>query len=374
MDCVTLMKVTYNGTFSFVGWNKPRIWISVIITETLHSTKNNLLGSCIVSSSSTEQGQWVFCKPAWWLQMAPDISMCRTQQFCGWAIASIAYKRFVPPITIHVVGDLQEPRHHRLGIFTSNTYGIGGDHLQELLQKHQGIITLEYPHRPCVIVSVDLHCMSDTRIEAPSWINCVPAIGVRFLYRWVQVLYLPWRWTSQVMAPQKRALCLRLCYWTGPMGQRVSRALEWNAVMVGMDFSCCIAHSTSNVTWTKWSNLRSRPSSKVIGWHFSRTQYFPSPSPSHRPSLNQMQFIHCPSQHTHCLAPHWASAQDLTDHQMRSRDPPPQTAVQLCLVIQEVKAEKADLWDIYLVKNNNENYSLEMAPVDKILGSGSWTK
>ena len=180
MDCVTLMKLTYNGTFSFVGWNKPRIWMSVIITETLHSTKNNLLGSCIVSSSSTEQGQWVCCKPAWWLQMAPDISMCRTQQFCGWAIASIAYKRFVPPITIHVVGDLQEPRHHRLGIFTSNTYGIGGDHLQELLQKHQGIITLEYPHRPCVIVSVDLHCMSDTRIEAPSWINCVPTIGENF--------------------------------------------------------------------------------------------------------------------------------------------------------------------------------------------------
>ena len=29
----------------------------------------------------------------------------------------------------------------------------------------------EYPHRPCVIISGDLHCVPDDRIEATSWIG-----------------------------------------------------------------------------------------------------------------------------------------------------------------------------------------------------------
>ena len=62
--------------------------------------------------------------------MAPDVSVCHTQQFYGW---DIAYNRFGPPGTIHVLGYPQEPRRQGIGIFASNTYGISGDHPQELL-------------------------------------------------------------------------------------------------------------------------------------------------------------------------------------------------------------------------------------------------
>ena len=99
---------------------------------------------------------------------------------------------------------------------------------------------------------------------------------------------------------------------------------------------CWIAHSTSNVTWTRLSNLKSFPTFKVMGWHFSTTTHFLSQSASHSTSLDQMQSIQCPSQHTRRHVPHPASARDLTDHQMRSRDPRPQTVVQLYLVIQDV--------------------------------------
>ena len=135
------------------------------IAETLHSNKE-WLGRA--SPSSTEKGQQVCCKRAWGLQTAPDVSMGYTQQLCCW---DIAYKRLGPPGTIHIVGYLQEPQRQRIGIFPSNTYGVTGDHPQELLQKHQGVIMPEYPHRPCLIISGDLHCVPDDRIEAPSWID-----------------------------------------------------------------------------------------------------------------------------------------------------------------------------------------------------------
>ena len=56
----------------------------------------------------------------------------------------------------------------------------------------------------------------------------------------------------------------------------------------------------------------------------------------HRTSVDQMQSIHCPGQCTHRPVPHQALAKDLTDCHTRSRDPPQETTVQLCLVIQEV--------------------------------------
>ena len=59
-------------------------------------------------------------------------------------------------------------------------------------------------------------------------------------------------------------------------------------------------------------------------------------SASRRSSVDQMQSIHYPDQRTHRLVPHRSSARDLTDCQIRSRDPPPETMVQLSLVIQEV--------------------------------------
>ena len=59
-------------------------------------------------------------------------------------------------------------------------------------------------------------------------------------------------------------------------------------------------------------------------------------SGSHRTFQYQMQSMQCPGQRTHHPIPHRASAMDLTDCQIKSRDPPPETIVQLCLVIQEV--------------------------------------
>ena len=49
-----------------------------------------------------------------------------------------------------------------------------------------------------------------------------------------------------------------------------------------------------------------------------------------------MQPIHCPSQRTHRPVPHRASARDLTDCRIRSRDAHPETMVQLCLVMLDV--------------------------------------
>ena len=111
---------------------------------------------------------WVFCKPAWGLQMVPDVSMHHAQQFCSWNIAD---KRLGPPGTIHIVGYLQEPHRQKIYIFASNTHRLSGDHPQELLQKHQDVIMPTYPHRPCVIILGDLHCMPNDCIEDPSWIG-----------------------------------------------------------------------------------------------------------------------------------------------------------------------------------------------------------
>ena len=128
------------GHFQVWGLIKPRIWTSVItcnlvIAETLHSNKYYLAR---VSPLSTEKAQLVCCKLAWALQMAPDVSECHTQQFCGWGIA---YKRLGPPGTMHVMGYPQEPHLQRIGIFASNSSGISGGHSQELLQKHHDVIT-----------------------------------------------------------------------------------------------------------------------------------------------------------------------------------------------------------------------------------------
>ena len=64
--------------------------------------------------------------------MAQGVLMWHTYQFYGW---DIAYKKLGLPGTIQVVGYLQEPPGQTIGIFTSNIYGISGDHPQELLKK-----------------------------------------------------------------------------------------------------------------------------------------------------------------------------------------------------------------------------------------------
>ena len=91
-----------------------------------------------------------------------------TRQFCSW---DITYKILGPLVTIHVAGYLHGTRRQSIGIFASNTNGISRSHPPELLQKHQDVITAEYPHIACVIISGDLHCVSDDQIEAPYWIG-----------------------------------------------------------------------------------------------------------------------------------------------------------------------------------------------------------
>ena len=64
--------------------------------------------------------------------MAPDVSMLRAEQLFGW---DIAYKRLGPPGTIHIVASSRNHAVKGLALFTSNTYEIGVDDPQELLQK-----------------------------------------------------------------------------------------------------------------------------------------------------------------------------------------------------------------------------------------------
>ena len=64
------------------------------------------------------------------------------------------------------------------------------------------------------------------------------------------------------------------------------------------------------------------------------TTPFPSQFASHRTSVNQMQSVHCPGQRTHRPVPHRASARDLIYCHIRLHNTPPETMVQLCLVIQ----------------------------------------
>ena len=84
--------------------------------------------------------------------MALEVSMCHTKTI-------LAYKRLGPLGTIRVAGYLQEPRRQKIDIFASNIYGISEDRPQEQLQKYQDVITPEYPQRPRVIISGDLHCV-----------------------------------------------------------------------------------------------------------------------------------------------------------------------------------------------------------------------
>ena len=78
MEYVTTLIQT--GPFSLGSLFKPRIWLSIVtcsrgIAEKLHSNKEWLARA---SPLSAEKGQWICCKPAWGLQMAPDVSMCHT--------------------------------------------------------------------------------------------------------------------------------------------------------------------------------------------------------------------------------------------------------------------------------------------------------
>ena len=147
------------------------------------------------------------------------------------------------------------------------------------------------------------------------------------------------------MALQRRVLCRRRRYWTGPVGHSECDDFGVECTfMARIDLACWIAHSTSNVTctWISWSSLRWWSTSKVMGWHFSKITPVPSQSTSHKTSLTQMQFVDFRRQHTHRPVPHRALARDL-------RDAPPQTVVQLYLVIQEIWDDTLQARIIHLI-------------------------
>ena len=62
-----------------------------------------------------------------------------------------------------------------------------------------------------------------------------------------------------------------------------------------------------------------------------------------------MQSVHCLGKHTHRPVPHWASARDLAAHQIKPREPLPQTVVQLDLVFQEVWGDIPQAKMTYLI-------------------------
>ena len=168
------MKLTPNGTFSLGDWGggiKPHIWTSVNtckldIAETPHSNKEWLARA---SPWSSWKGQWLCCKPAWGLQMVPDVSMCHTHTNL-W----LRYRLQKTATTWN---------HPRRGLLPWTTPSkdshIRLKHLwvqwrpsrRTVTEIPGHVTTPEYPHRPCVIMSGDLHCVPDDRIEAPSWIG-----------------------------------------------------------------------------------------------------------------------------------------------------------------------------------------------------------
>ena len=121
-------------------------------------------------------------------------------------------------------------------------------------------------------------------------------------------------------------------YWTGLIRRR--NVMVWSTdgfeytVMVGMDLSCWMAHSTSKVSGTRGSKLGLCLTSKVMGCYFSSTT----------PSLSQFAVCTLPwPAYSPALYPHRAMGWDFTDREIMSRDPPPQTTLeQLCLAIQGV--------------------------------------
>ena len=102
-------------------------------------------------------------------------------------------------------------------------------------------------------------------------------------------------------------------------------------IMAGMDLPCNVQRYVGKVIplevvpYVKGDVLTFQLDNS---FHFSicLTQDFPISNAVHTP----------PGQHTHRSVPHPAPARDLTDRQIRLRGPPPQTPVQLCLVIQDV--------------------------------------
>ena len=172
MDYLTFITLSQNETFHLWGWIKPRIWKEIIacklaITETLLSTKNNFLRPCVVSPSSIEKGQWLCCKPAWGLQMSPEVLMCHTKQSCGW---DIAYKGFGNtwnhPHSGQPPGSTPAQDWNIFRIYSPQTpIGSVETNHKNCCRKTR---TALRPSIHTYHVSSDLHCLSDARVRGPT--------------------------------------------------------------------------------------------------------------------------------------------------------------------------------------------------------------
>ena len=149
-----------------------------------------------------------------------------------------------------------------------------------------------------------------------------------FFHQGLQVVSLPWWWTGQGVPTQRYAnVCITeqdqwdrgsVMLWSGMH----SHGRNWLNVQSYVDRVIqpeAVSYAQSDGLTFQRHNIFSFSNCLTQDFH-----------------KDQMQSIHCSSQHTHRPVPHRASARDLTDCQIGSCDPPLQTVVQLSQVIQHV--------------------------------------
>ena len=194
--------------FHLWGWIKPRIWTSVITCKlVITETKNTCQGFASsryhrrqrkcngYAANQLEGGRWGHT-----FQCAThNNSVAETSPTLEEIGTSWNHPRCGRHRGKHTVTGLSYPK-------IPNTYGIGGDHQPQPLQKHH-VITPEYPHRQMrnrlrwfsqgPILNRErrgtgLHWMTDSL----DWRASKLRTGL--FYRWVQVMSLPCWWTVQV--------------------------------------------------------------------------------------------------------------------------------------------------------------------------------
>ena len=203
--------------------------------------------------------RWPTVKPAWVLQMAPDVSICHTLQLCGWGIA---HKRLGPPGIIH------------LGATSSNHTGTGlaySRHTPTGSVETTPSAAAETPgcHNARISPQTMRNRFRPFTTGALSWIgNCVLQLG------WTALTCQPLNWEQDFTDDLRFCLSILI----GGSGCGVSEAnvmptpailnmadravgVWWCGVeyrvVAGVDFSRWMAHSRSRVTWTRWFNLAS---------------------------------------------------------------------------------------------------------------------
>ena len=243
--------------------------------------------------------------------MTPDVSMCHTQQFCGW---DIVYKRLGPPGIIHVVWDLQKP--HWLGLaYSPHTHmgSVGTTHkncCRNTRTSYRPNI-----HTDHVQSSQAIYTACPTPISRPilNWQRraarlywVMDSLGWR-ASNLEQAFFLPTSldFVSPMMDGSGYGIAWVSVILTSALLNMTNgtAAVWWVGVKctVGMDLLCWIAHSMSKVTWAKWFSLRSYPTFNEMSWQLNKTTAFLSQHASLKTFLDQMQSVHCPGQQTNPL-------------------------------------------------------------------------